>query len=107
MADLEHRYANVGEVLNDAHRTSALKLHYVIAGEGDPVLLIHGFPQTWYEWRNIIDELAKHYTVIAPDYRGAGRLGPPAGRLRQAHDDGGSALTRSAARLHPPSGGGS
>src|SRR3954465_4394684 len=79
MADLEHRYANVGEVLNDAHRTSALKLHYVIAGEGDPVLLIHGFPQTWYEWRNIIDELAKHYTVIAPDYRGAGDSDHPQG----------------------------
>lgn len=69
MTDLQHRYANVG----------GLKLHYVIAGQGEPVLLIHGFPQTWYEWREIIAELAKKYTVIAPDYRGAGESDRPQG----------------------------
>lgn len=62
MNSLEHRYLTVGGV----------KLHFTVAGQGDPVLLIHGVPQTWYKWKNIIPALAKHYTVIAPDYRGAG-----------------------------------
>lgn len=47
-------------------------LHYVTAGSGAPVVLLHGYPQTWYEWRHVIPELAKHYTVIAPDMRGLG-----------------------------------
>ena len=39
----------------------------------DPVVLLHGWPETWYEWRNIIPELiANNYTVIAPDMRGLG-----------------------------------
>ncbi len=67
MTHLEHRYAHV----------EGLKLHYVIAGAGEPLLLIHGFPQTWYEWKGVIDELAKNYTVIAPDYRGAGESDRP------------------------------
>jgi len=66
---VEHRYANV----------EGLRLHYVIAGAGEPVLLIHGFPQTSYEWHNIIPALAEHYTVIAPDYRGAGESERPQG----------------------------
>ena len=69
MTQLQHRYATV----------DGLRLHYVIAGSGEPVLLIHGFPQTWYEWREIIVELAKKYTVIAPDYRGAGESERPQG----------------------------
>jgi len=48
-------------------------MHYVIGGKGDPVVLLHGWPETWYEWRHIIPELiANNYTVIAPDMRGLG-----------------------------------
>jgi pimeloyl-ACP methyl ester carboxylesterase len=47
-------------------------MHYVTAGEGYPVVLLHGWPQTWFEWRHIIDQLAPHYRVIAPDLRGLG-----------------------------------
>jgi pimeloyl-ACP methyl ester carboxylesterase len=48
-------------------------MHYVIGGKGDPVVLLHGWPETWYEWRKIIPELiANNYTVIAPDMRGLG-----------------------------------
>jgi len=56
-----------------------LRLHYAISGAGDPVLLIHGFPQTWQEWRHVMPALAEHYTVIAPDYRGAGDSDRPQG----------------------------
>ena len=54
-------------------------LHYLRAGEGDPVVLIHGIPQTSHEWRYVIPELAKKYTVIAPDLRGLGDSTRPAG----------------------------
>lgn len=56
-----------------------LRLHYAIAGAGEPVLLIHGFPQTWQEWRGVMPALAARYTVIAPDYRGAGDSDRPQG----------------------------
>ena len=59
---------------------SSLRIHYVEAGEGDrTVVLIHGFPQTWWEWRFIIPDLAKAgFRVIAVDYRGAGDSWRPA-----------------------------
>ena len=58
-----------------------LRLHYVTAGEGArPVVLLHGFPQTWWEWRHVIPHLVKGgFRVVAPDYRGAGRSWRPHG----------------------------
>jgi pimeloyl-ACP methyl ester carboxylesterase len=60
--ELTHHFAELGEVM----------LHYVTAGSGPPVVLLHGWPQTWYEWRHIIPALAHRHTVIAPDLRGLG-----------------------------------
>lgn len=54
-----------------------VRLHYVIAGRGKPVVLLHGWPQTWFEWRRIIPALAERYTVIAPDMRGLGDSSRP------------------------------
>jgi len=54
---------------------NGIQLHYVMGGKGeaDPIILLHGWPQTWYEWRHIIPQLiANNYTVIAPDMRGLG-----------------------------------
>jgi hypothetical protein len=51
---------------------NGIQMHYVIGGQGDPVVLLHGWPQTWYEWRHIMPALAKNYTVVAPDLRGLG-----------------------------------
>ena len=65
--DVRHNYADLGDVM----------LHYVVAGEGPPVVLLHGWPQTWWEWRHIIPILAKNYTVIAPDLRGLGDSSRP------------------------------
>jgi pimeloyl-ACP methyl ester carboxylesterase len=64
-----------------AHHTAQVngtRLHYVTAGEGPPVMLLHGWPQTWYEWRHVIDLLAGEYQVVAPDLRGFGYSAKPA-----------------------------
>src|SRR6202023_2430638 len=47
-------------------------LHYVRGGEGPPIILIHGFPQDWFEYRAIMPQLAKRFTVISVDLRGVG-----------------------------------
>jgi pimeloyl-ACP methyl ester carboxylesterase len=67
MADFEHRYANLPGV----------RLHYVSLGQGRPVVLIHGWPQTWYEWRRVMPLLANDFLLIAPDLRGLGDSSRP------------------------------
>ena len=47
-------------------------LHYVIGGSGPLVVLLHGFPSTWYAWREVMSELAQTMTVLALDLRGLG-----------------------------------
>lgn len=54
-----------------------VRLHYVIGGQGEPIVLLHGWPETWYEWRKIMPILAQHYTVIAPDLPGLGDSSAP------------------------------
>jgi len=51
---------------------NGFRMHYVIAGSGYPLVFLHGWPQSWYEWRKIIPPLAERFTVIAPDLRGLG-----------------------------------
>jgi pimeloyl-ACP methyl ester carboxylesterase len=48
------------------------RMHYVRGGEGSPVVMIHGFPENWSEWRQEMGPLAKNHTVIAVDMRGYG-----------------------------------
>ncbi|MET7388645.1 alpha/beta fold hydrolase [Streptomyces sp. NPDC005529] len=59
-------------------RVGGAGIDYVIGGHGPTLVLLHGYPQTWYEWRHIMPALAEHYTVIAPDLPGAGRSDAPA-----------------------------
>ncbi len=67
---LAHHYANLGDV----------RLHYVEAGEGPLVLLLHGFPQFWYEWRYQIPVLVEAgFRVVAPDMRGYNLSDKPPG----------------------------
>lgn len=68
MTPLTHDHADLGDV----------RIHYVTAGAGEPIVLLHGIPQTWYEWRHVIPKLAERYTVIAPDLRGLGDSSRPA-----------------------------
>src|SRR5437660_4992072 len=64
---IEDRFANINWA----------RLHYLIAGKGDPVILMHGYAETSRMWRPLIPELAKTHTVIAPDLRGFGQSSKP------------------------------
>jgi pimeloyl-ACP methyl ester carboxylesterase len=65
-----HRFADV----------QGVRMHYVTGGTGAPLVLLHGWPQSWYEWRGIMPELAKRYTVYALDLPGLGdSRGAPSG----------------------------
>jgi pimeloyl-ACP methyl ester carboxylesterase len=54
-----------------------IHLHAVIGGEGPPLLLVHGWPQTWYAWRLVMPTLARDFEVIAPGQRGIGLSDKP------------------------------
>jgi pimeloyl-ACP methyl ester carboxylesterase len=54
-------------------------MHYLVAGKGEPVVLLHGYAQTSHMWKPLIPELAKTHLVIAPDLRGFGSSAKPAG----------------------------
>jgi pimeloyl-ACP methyl ester carboxylesterase len=47
--------------------TAEVRLYAVIGGEGPPLLLVHGWPQTWYQWRLVMPELARDFEVAADD----------------------------------------
>ena len=57
--------------------TGVLRLHVVTGGQGPPLLLIHGWPQTWYAWRMLMPALARDFSVIAVDQRGRGLTSKP------------------------------
>lgn len=63
----ESRMVQAGEV----------SLHAVVGGEGPPVLLIGGWPQTWYAWREVMPSIAESFTVVAVDPRGTGLSNKP------------------------------
>ncbi|HMQ33237.1 MAG TPA: alpha/beta hydrolase [Chloroflexaceae bacterium] len=68
MSELRHAYADV----------NGIRMHYVTAGQGPLVVLLHGFPEFWYSWRKQIPALADHFTVVAPDLRGYNETDRPA-----------------------------
>ena len=49
-----------------------MRLHAVVGGHGRPLLLIHGWPGSWYYWRLVMPALAQHFEVVAVDQRGIG-----------------------------------
>jgi pimeloyl-ACP methyl ester carboxylesterase len=59
--------------------TGELRLHAVTGGDGPPLLLVHGWPQTWYAWRLLMPALARDFQVIAVDQRGIGLSDKPQG----------------------------
>ena len=64
------------------------ELHYVRRGQGPPVLLLHGWPGFWYDWRRIVRPLSADADVLAPDFRGFGGSPLPAGPAEQTSGEG-------------------
>ncbi len=54
-------------------QANGIRQHFVIGGDGPPLLLIHGWPEDWFAWRYMMPALARQFTVIAVDQRGIGR----------------------------------
>src|SRR5262249_43905326 len=74
---VHHRFIDLG---------GGVTIHVADAGAADgvPVMLVHGFPQNWWEWRELIEPLAADgYRVLCPDLRGAGWSSAPADRYRK------------------------
>src|SRR5437899_4734599 len=57
--------------------SQGVKIHYVTQGKGPLVILIHGFPDFWYSWRDQMPALAKHFQVVAIDQRGYNKSDQP------------------------------
>jgi pimeloyl-ACP methyl ester carboxylesterase len=57
---LTHAYANVNNI----------RLHYASEGAGSLILFLHGFPEFWYQWRNLLPEFGRDHLAAAPDMRG-------------------------------------
>lgn len=60
-------------------QVNGIRIHYRRAGQGPPIVLLHGWPQTGHCWRHLIGPLADTHTVVAPDLRGYGRSDKPEG----------------------------
>jgi pimeloyl-ACP methyl ester carboxylesterase len=69
LAGVKHRFVEV----------EGIRFHVAEAGRGDPVILLHGWPQNWWEWRNLIPPLAEQFRVICLDTRGSGWSDAPSG----------------------------
>jgi pimeloyl-ACP methyl ester carboxylesterase len=69
VAGVDHEFVSAG----------GLRTHVALAGEGPPVLMLHGWPQHWYMWRDVIPLVAPHARAIAPDFRGFGWTEVPEG----------------------------
>jgi len=64
---------------------NGIRLHYLIAGKGEPIVLLHGYAQNSHMWRPLIPALAKTHTVIAPDLRGFGESSKPESGYEKAN----------------------
>lgn len=69
---MERPQPNVPGVQHSFVDAGGLRMHVAEAGEGKPIVLLHGWPQHWYAWRHLIPRLAESHRVICPDLRGLG-----------------------------------
>lgn len=63
---------------NGYAEVNGVRLHYVVGGKGEPLVLLPGWPETWWTFHKIMPALAEHYTVITVDLRGMGASSKPA-----------------------------
>ncbi|HET6288067.1 MAG TPA: alpha/beta hydrolase [Amycolatopsis sp.] len=68
-----------GGFRSESAQVDGVRLHYVAGGRGEPLILLPGWPETWWQYHKIMPELAKRYRVIAVDLRGMGGSGKPQG----------------------------
>ena len=99
MAKRSQQRASQAPIKSRFAKVNGVRLHYLAAGQGEPVILLHGYAQNSHMWRPLIAELAKTRTVIAPDLRGFGAVRQAAERLRQEDDGAGHPCARGVARL--------
>src|SRR3954469_6809999 len=62
---------------HDFVEANGVRFHYVAAGDGPPLVLLHGFPEFWYTWHHLIPPLAERFRVLAPDMRGYNETSKP------------------------------
>jgi len=67
------------ELKHDFAEVNGVRLHYVSAGTGPLMLFVHGFPQFWYAWHELLPEFGRTHHAVAPDMRGVNLSGKPAG----------------------------
>ncbi len=87
----QHRTARAAEVSDEAlvrrlpgfsnaeATVNGVRLHYVVGGTGPLVILLPGWPETWWEWHKVMPQLARTHRVVAVDIRGMGTSEKPAG----------------------------
>ena len=85
------RTATDQTIVSRTAEIDGVKLHYLTAGHGTPLILLHGYAETSLMWRPLIPVLAERFTVIAPDLPGIGDSDIPAGGLD---------MKRAAVRIH-------
>jgi pimeloyl-ACP methyl ester carboxylesterase len=73
VAGLEHRDATV----------NGIRLHYAEGGSGEPLILLHGWPQHWWMWRDLVGPLSQRFRLIVPDLRGHGWSDKPRSSYRK------------------------
>ena len=77
LSDAELARSLDGDFESRRAQVNGIDLHYVIGGQGDPLVLLGGWPQTWWAFHKIMAPLAQQFQVIAVDLRGMGSSGKP------------------------------
>lgn len=78
LTDAELAASLEGDFTSAYAEVNGVRLHYVAGGEGEPLVLLGGWPQTWWQFHKVMPELARHHRVIAVDLRGMGGSAKPA-----------------------------
>ena len=78
MSELAETYDHSGKPVKHGRlRINGIRMHYITAGEGPPLLLLHGTPKNSFYWYRLFPLLTKHFTLVAPDLRGFGYTDKP------------------------------
>lgn len=77
MSDTDKQNSSTEKWEHNFVEVNSIRIHYVSAGSGPLVLLLHGFPEFWYSWRHQISVLSKKFHVVTPDMRGYNKTDKP------------------------------